>query len=159
MIAEYNRKLAVNYALKWAFKRNKDYYDFSFLGGDCTNFASQCLFAGSNVMNYTNTFGWYYNSINDRSPSWTGVNFFYKFLINNKSTGPFAKETTINNLEIGDFIQLGDINNHFYHTLIITSFKNNTPIIAAHSIDALNKPLTQYSFQKIRYLHIIVIKK
>lgn len=30
-------------------------------------------------MNYTKNTGWYYNSINDRSPSWSGVEFLYKF--------------------------------------------------------------------------------
>lgn len=49
----YDRKAAVEYARKWAYGRNPAYYDFSRLGGDCTNYASQCLYAGSDVMNYT----------------------------------------------------------------------------------------------------------
>ena len=57
---EYNRANAVAYAKKWAYGRNPKYYDFSDLGGDCTNFASQCIYAGSGVMNYTPTYGWYY---------------------------------------------------------------------------------------------------
>ena len=52
---EYNRANAVAYAKKWAYGRNPKYYDFSDLGGDCTNFASQCIYAGSGVMNYTPT--------------------------------------------------------------------------------------------------------
>ena len=51
---------AVAYARRWAFGRNPDYYDFSRLGGDCTNYASQVLFAGAGVMNFTPTYGWYY---------------------------------------------------------------------------------------------------
>lgn len=60
---EYNRANAVAYAKKWAYGRNPKYYDFSDLGGDCTNFASQCIYAGSGVMNYTPTYGWYYISV------------------------------------------------------------------------------------------------
>ena len=69
----YNRQKAIEYADNWAFSRNPRYFDFENFGGDCTNFISQCLFAGTGIMNYTRTFGWYYNSSYDRSPSWTGV--------------------------------------------------------------------------------------
>lgn len=64
----YNRQAAVDYAHRWAYLRNPDFYNFDELGGDCTNFASQCLYAGAGVMNYTPTFGWYYNSQYSRTP-------------------------------------------------------------------------------------------
>ena len=47
----YNREAAVDYARRWAMGRNPAYFDFEEIGGDCTNFASQCLFAGAKVMN------------------------------------------------------------------------------------------------------------
>lgn len=81
---EYNRANAVAYAKKWAYGRNPKYYDFSDLGGDCTNFASQCIYAGSGVMNYTPTYGWYYISVNNRAPAWTGVDELYRFLTTNR---------------------------------------------------------------------------
>ena len=56
----YNRKAALNYALKWALGRNPNFYDYSELGGDCANFASQVLLAGGAVMNYQPVLGWYY---------------------------------------------------------------------------------------------------
>ena len=80
-IIEYNRRRAISYANRWALSRNPAYYDFSEIGGDCTNFVSQCLYAGSRVMNYTPETGWYYISVNERSPSWTGVEFLYQFLV------------------------------------------------------------------------------
>lgn len=49
----YNRKKVLEYAQKWAYDRNPRYYNFDSIGGDCTSFASQCIFAGSNVMNYS----------------------------------------------------------------------------------------------------------
>ena len=39
----YDRQAAVRYASRWAYGRNPAYADFDALGGDCTNFASQCL--------------------------------------------------------------------------------------------------------------------
>ncbi len=72
----YDRQAAVEYAHRWAYFRNPNYYNFDELGGDCTNFASQCLYAGAGVMNFTPTFGWYYVNVNNRAPAWTGVRFF-----------------------------------------------------------------------------------
>ena len=58
-IIPYDRQAAASYAKEWAFGRNPKYYNFNNLGGDCTNFASQCIYAGAGVMNFTPTFGWY----------------------------------------------------------------------------------------------------
>lgn len=82
---QYDRQKAYAYAKKWAFKRNPAYYNFDNVGGDCTSFVSQCIFAGIGVMNYIKDVGWYYRNGNDKSPSWSGVEFLYNFLINNKS--------------------------------------------------------------------------
>ena len=54
----YDRGATTAYARRWALGRNPAYYDFTELGGDCTNFVSQCLFAGSGVMNLTPVTGW-----------------------------------------------------------------------------------------------------
>ena len=41
----YDREAAVLYAHQWAYGRNPLFYDYELLGGDCTNFASQCIYA------------------------------------------------------------------------------------------------------------------
>lgn len=92
---EYNREKAYEYAEKWAFKRNPQYYNFDSVGGDCTSFASQCIYAGSNVMNYTKEKGWYYINGNNKSASWSGVEFLHKFLTQNKFVGSYGKEVEI----------------------------------------------------------------
>lgn len=158
---EYNRNAAVAYAKKWAFSRNPAYYDFSAIGGDCTNFASQCLFAGCNVMNFTPDIGWFYRSSFDRAAAWTGVEFFYRFLIENTAfpigtgNGPFAVETSLTEMEIGDFVQFGRETGDFYHTPVIVGFSGGTPLLAAHSNDAFNRPLTSYRFERLRCIHIL----
>ena len=51
-MSKYNREKAIVYAQKWAYARNPNYYNFDHVGGDCTSFISQCLYAGTGVMNY-----------------------------------------------------------------------------------------------------------
>ena len=90
MPASYNRAAAVRYAVRWAMDRNPAYGDFTKLGGDCANFASQCLCAGAPVMDFTPDTGWYYRSMADRSPAWSGVRFLYTYLLRSGTAGPAA---------------------------------------------------------------------
>lgn len=152
-IIPYNRDAAVAYALKWALGRNPAYFDFTGIGGDCTNFVSQCIYAGSGIMNFAPITGWYYVAVDDRSAAWTGVEYLYNFLTTNKLIGPFAHEVNQDEATIGDVIQLGKSDGDFYHTLIITSTEPEI-LIAAHSDDALNRPLSTYNYDVARFLHI-----
>ena len=149
----YNRKNAVDYALKWALKRNPVYYNFDNLGGDCTNFISQCLYAGIPQMNFSQR-GWYYINGNKKSPSWTGVNFLYDFLIHNQQEGPRGIEIEKSELQIGDVIQLSFINNIFGHSLIVTSIENNIIKVCSHTVNSLNRPLDTYIYEVARYIKI-----
>ena len=152
-VKPYNRASAVEYARKWAYDRNREYYDFQNIGGDCTNFASQCIYAGAEVMNFTKIFGWYYRSISDRTASWSGVEYLYNFLINNKSTGPYGREVKETEIEPGDIVQLGNLSGKFYHSPVILA---TSPIIlvAAHTDDALDRPLYWYNYEVARFIHI-----
>ena len=147
----YNREKAAKYAQKWAFSRNPDYYNYDSLGGDCTNFVSQCLYAGIGQMNY---YGWYYIDANNKSPSWTGVNFLYDFLINNTGNGPRGKIVTRDELEIGDVIQLSFSSNIFGHTLIISEIDGRNIYVCAHTIDSKNRPLSTYTYENARFIKI-----
>lgn len=158
----YNRARAVEYARRWALSRNPLFIDFTGQGGNCTNFVSQCLYAGCGVMNDTPTYGWYYRSPEDRAPAWSGVNELYDFLIGipefaeaNGGTGPFATDAaTSRKIELGDVVQLANAEGQFYHTLIISGFTDNDILICAQSDDALDRPLSTYSFASLRILHI-----
>ena len=149
----YNRNASVQYALKWAFGRNPKYYNYNKLGGDCTNFISQCLFEGIGQMNYRKI-GWYYKDANRKSSSWAGVEFLYEFLINNKYEGPKGKEISVNELQVGDLIQLSFDGNVYGHSLIVTKLENNKIYVSTHTIDAKDRELSTYNFKKIRYISI-----
>lgn len=105
-------------------------------------------------MNDTPTFGWYFRSVNDRSPSWSGVPFFYQFMVSNNGVGPRAIEADGSDLEPGDVIQLGNSAGEFYHTLLVTGVRNGTYLVAAHTNDAFDRPLSSYTYATARYLHI-----
>ncbi|MEA5136154.1 MAG: amidase domain-containing protein [Candidatus Fimivivens sp.] len=155
----YDRRAAVAYANRWAYFRNPNFLDFSKLGGDCTNFASQCLLAGGAVMNYTPTFGWYYIDSNNRAPAWTGVEYLYNFLTRNKDVGPYASDTDISAMRPGDLVQLMLDQDRFQHTPVITEIRGlfptmNTIYVAAHSQDANCRPLSSYDIKRVRFLHI-----
>lgn len=162
---EYKRVKACEYAKKWAYSRNPKYYNFDNVGGDCTSFVSQCVYEGSNAMNYEKEKGWYYINGNNKSPSWSGVEFLYNFLINNKSIGPYGIKLDKNNiekLEIGDIAQLSFDGKKFEHTLIIVNIENKFSLsgikIASHTFDSFNKSITEYTFIKIRFIHIEKIR-
>ena len=149
---DYDRRSAVAYARRWALSRNPAYYDFEKIGGDCTNFASQCIYAGSGVMNGTPTMGWYYRSVNDRTPSWSGVAYLYNFLVNNRSVGPYARLVLRDEAQPGDIAQLGH-NGDYYHSPVITAVSPRI-LVAAHTFDALDRPLDSYAYETVRLLHI-----
>lgn len=156
----YDRKAAVSYAHKWAYGRNPKYYDYEKLGGDCTNFASQCIYSGCKVMNYTPTFGWYYIDPNQKAPAWTGVEYLWNFLTRERnSIGPIGHECKIFDICPGDLIQLSFDGVHYQHSPVVVSVSSpvspETVLVAAHSYDADNRPLATYEYQKVRFLHLI----
>lgn len=157
-IKAYNRQEAVLYAKKWALLRNPKYYDFDPIGGDCTNFISQCIYAGSKTMNYNKVNGWYYINGNKKSPSWSGVPYLYKFLTTNKGVGPRGREVKQNQIQIGDIAQLAFYNNVYGHSLLIINIEDindlNKIAIATHTYDVLEKKIGEYNYEKIRFIHI-----
>lgn len=157
-IDSYKREKVIEYAHKWAFLRNPLYYNYDKIGGDCTNFASQCIFAGSKKMNYIKTLGWYYNNSNDKSPAWSGAQYLYKFIVNNKGIGPFGREEKIEKLEIGDIIQLSFDNIKFSHSLVVVENRKEI-LVATHTYDADYKNIKEYNYENIRGIHIEGVRK
>ena len=155
----YQRAKAVSYAHRWAYGRNPSYYDYEKLGGDCTNFASQCLHAGGGIMNYTPTFGWYYISANRKAPAWTGVPYLFNFLTRKEKTvGPAGKVCGLGDLLPGHLVQLSFDGSSFRHCPVVVSVgqpvQPSSILLAAHSYDADYRPLSTYDYQDIRCLHI-----
>lgn len=153
----YQRQKALDYAKKWALGRNPIYYNFDTVGGDCTSFISQCIYEGSGVMNY-NPYGWYYKNGNNKSASWSGVEYLYKFLTQNKGIGPYGEEVNVQSIQNGDIAQLSFDGNIFAHSLLIIekgmNYDINKIMIATHTQDAYRRNIGTYNFKKIRFIHI-----
>ncbi len=146
------------YAKRYAFSQNPIFGNFRGIGGNCTNFVSQCVYAASCVMNYTKTYGWYYISLDDRAPAWTGVDFFFRFITENDGVGPYGRAAEISELEIGDAIQLGREADGYYHTLLVVGFDADGPLVAAQTDDAYNRSLSSYSYDFSRGIKILGVR-
>ena len=160
----YNRAAAVRYAHTWAYGRNPRFYDYELIGGDCTNFASQCLYAGSRIMDYTPTYGWYYIDANHKAPAWTSVAYLYNYLTRtHDAVGPAARDASIAEIEPGDVVQLSFDGSRWAHSPVVVSAGEprsyENVLVAAHSYDADYRPLATYEFTLVRFLHIIGVYK
>ncbi|MBO5395151.1 MAG: amidase domain-containing protein [Clostridia bacterium] len=155
---KYDRAAAVRYARAFALTPNPTFYHFGGIGGDCTNYISQCLLAGGGVMQYDKEKGWYYNSAADRSPSWTSVQFLQQFLLDTSLKGPKAEIVALKRLEEGDIIQLRQNPSHFNHTLFVSKITQNDIYVCAHSNDALDRKLSSYNYLQLLPLHIISVE-
>ena len=158
LIRPYLRENALMYAARFALSQNPVFGNFAGIGGNCTNFVSQCIYAGSCKMNYKSTFGWYYISMQERAPSWTGVDFFYNFITTNTDVGPFGREAMPDEVEVGDVIQLGKVDEGFYHTLFIVGFDGDDPLVATQTDNVYERPLSTYTYDYSRYIKILGVR-
>ena len=73
--------------------------------------------------------------------------------------GPIGEPCGLEQLRQGDLIQLSFKGTEFQHSPIVVSVGNPaTPenvLIAAHSYDADNRPLSTYEYREIRFVHIL----
>lgn len=156
-MGNYNRLEAVKYAQKWALGANPKFYHFEGIGGDCTNFISQCLLAGGGAMVYNKANGWYYISSENRSPSWTSVESLASFLLRQTDKGIVGRKSDLSSLREGDLIQLRQNPYRFNHSLIISRISNGQIYVCAHSFDALDRKFSSYSYLEAVGLKIEIL--
>lgn len=139
----YNRKLAVEYALRWATSSNDQYYNYINDGGDCTNFVSQVLRAGGiefvgSKATATSVKSWFYYSANlpNRSSTWTAAQPFHlHFGSGSKRIYRYKEYKIVDalnnwdeiymNLLPGDIVQYSRQNNITFHSQAITESIND----------------------------------
>jgi hypothetical protein len=142
----YNRQAAQEYADRWWNGRNPAYPDFAV---DCTNFISQCLFAGGAPMDYTNSRvqGWWYagRPSGGREPwsfSWAVAHSLHWYLRTSQRGLRAQTRRTARELQIGDVIQYdwnGD--GRFTHSTVVTAFDGaGEPLVNAHTNNSFRRP-------------------
>lgn len=166
MKVEYNRKLAISYALKYALEPNKYYKFYKFdngYGGDCTNFVSQCLRAGGAPMDYNSGRPWWYDGKGKASVCWAVANSLFWYLKTNQRlnrTGVKGLEVeNLSETQIGDVVFYENYNNSIFHAAIITSFVEESgsrqPRISQHSLNQVNETyIKSYDYKKAHFIKI-----
>lgn len=137
---DYDRAQVKRYADLWWDHPNPEYNYFEV---DCTNYVSQCIFAGGAPMNYTGRreAGWWYRkeSPNDQwSFSWSVSHSLYWYLAAGEA-GLHAQEVSSpSKLTIGDVIVYdfeGD--GRYDHSTIVTGKDAaGMPLVNAHTVNS-----------------------
>ena len=137
----YDREAVSRYADTWWDYPNPEYIHFKV---DCTNFVSQCLYAGGVPMDYTNRRerGWWYRGKNDQwSFSWSVANSLFWYLSNSRSVFRAKRVDSPQLLEIGDCI-LYDWNGtgHYGHsTVVAAKDAYGMPLVNAHTANSKHR--------------------
>lgn len=159
----YRRDLAAAYADRWWNAGNPAYELFEV---NCTNYVSQCIFAGNATMDYTGRrgSGWWYKGRNKGqewwSYSWAVSNSMTVFLSAARKSGLRAVTVqTAGELQLGDVITYdwnGD--GRFQHSTIVTAFDSaGQPLVNANTVASRHRywdyrdsyawtPATKYRF-------------
>ncbi len=139
----YNREKAVAYAKQYATSTTGTHWkNYAKWGGNCTNFVSQCLYAGEIPFDHagdTILEQWYWYSDTYRTPSWTGADAFRQYALQDKKRGLVALQATMQEMEKGDVVQLMTQEKAVHTMLVVDTVykpKSNKKIdllIAQHS--------------------------
>lgn len=135
----YNREAAVAYANKWWNAYNPKYETFRV---DCTNYISQCLFAGGAPMRGSpvREEGWWYTG-GMWSFSWS-VAHSLRWYLSTSNEGLTASEVdSAKELMPGDIICYdfeGD-ERWDHNTIVVAKDKDNMPLVNAHTDNSRNR--------------------
>ncbi len=141
----YDRQAAADYADRYWETANPGYLEFEV---DCSNYVSQCIFAGGAPMNYTDRrdSGWWYRGMSGSrenwSYSWAVADSLRRYLAAGRSHGLRAKAVeSAQELEPGDVISYcwkGD--GRFGHSTVVASKdKNGMPLVNAHTVSSKHR--------------------
>lgn len=140
----YNRYAAADYANRWWNSYNPAY---ARLDVDCTNYVSQCIFAGGIPMHYTGKrgHGWWYSGKGQNqelwSYSWAVAHSLQTYSSHNQSVLRGTLVHSPQELEIGDMISYdwnGD--GRFQHNTIVTAKDAmGMPLVNAHTVNSSNR--------------------
>ena len=136
---KYNREKAVAYAMKWWNRNNPAFPIFSV---DCTNYVSQCLYAGGAPMwgAPNRETGWW-SDITNWSLSWSVAHSFYWYFLSEPRGIQAVEVKSPTELYVGDVICYdfqGD--NRWDHvTIVVDKNKDGTPLVNAHTDNSLRR--------------------
>lgn len=172
---EYDRENAVKYSYQWVDKvnviRTDEYPSYDVYGGNCQNYASQCILAGGVPMDYTGSAAlqWkWYGDTNDssesatgRSSSWAGTEYFFEYAKSNTGSGMVADVSgNVYSGNIGDIMQYV-VDDWAEHTVIITKVIKDSEgnvvdyLINSNTTDRIDFPLSAYGYTDYHLIKIL----
>jgi len=145
--SKFNIIEACNYAETFALKPNPNYKSFENIGGDCTNFMSQILYAGG----VKQTKAWKPYTL-----PWIRVEEIYLYLTTQTLATKLPNE---NSLSKGCLIQFytPQIGKFFHNGFITYELPNNDYLYCCHSYNKLNYPLSKIYPQRYPTLRALKI--
>lgn len=163
---EYDRTAAVAYLDKYYHVRNEKWFNYSDVGGNCQNYASQALYAGGIPMDFYGEEQWkcytdgedpYVDeseSANGRSRSWVNVGYFYDYAKENEGTGLVAEiGVNMNYAQPGDIIVVG--NSSLAHTVMVSKVVDGHILVNSNSIDMKDFPVDAYTYTNLVLIKIL----
>ncbi|MEK3785328.1 amidase domain-containing protein [Paenibacillus sp. FSL K6-1230] len=140
----YRREEAVAYADRWWDSYNPEFEAFDV---DCTNYVSQCLFAGGAPIHYTGKreSGWWYKGRSSGkelwSFSWAVSNALERYLGASGRSFDAVPVERPEQLMLGDVISYDwDGDGTFQHSAIVTAFDaGGMPLVNAHTVSARHR--------------------
>jgi cell wall-associated NlpC family hydrolase len=140
----YDRSKAVQYAEAWWNSVNPRYLEFEV---DCTNFVSQCLYAGGAPMDYTGkrATGWWYAGKKGGqelwSFSWAIADSLNNFVLTSRRGLHGTRVGSPQELQLGDIICYDwDGDGRYQHNTIVTAKDANwMPLVNAHTYNARHR--------------------
>jgi hypothetical protein len=137
----YDRARVVQYAETWWSRPNPKYLEFAV---DCTNYVSQCLYAGGAPMHYTGKrgSGWWYagkqGSTELWSFSWAMAHNLQTFVSSSRRGLRGTVVSSAQQLQPGDMISYDwDGDGRFQHnTIVIGLDANGAPLVNAHTYNS-----------------------
>jgi hypothetical protein len=177
--SKYNRKQAIAYADKYAggawgagneLKYNKRYRDYTYQGGDCTNFASQVIGDSTEGGGLKMTSYWNYQYKVGGSEAWIRTDSFKNFLVNRGygriiARGSFKElwsssvkypQGALASLSLGDLIAY-EMKGEVDHFCILTGRDSRGyPLVNSHTSDRYHVPmdLGWDKYTKFSLIHI-----
>lgn len=136
----YDRQAAIKYAYQFWQTPNPAYCNYDGVGGDCTNFLSQCLNSGGWVMRNdwkAQGAGCCDNILtcsiqNCYTCTWTVAHEFYQWVLASGRIEPVSYN--LSDLEIGDIIQQDyPSDGHIDHSMIVTKKQGNIIFVTYRS--------------------------
>ncbi|GAB6992281.1 amidase domain-containing protein [Paenibacillus pini] len=142
--ARYNREAAAAYADRWWDSNNPEFATFDV---NCTNYISQCLFAGDAPINYTGkreTGWWYKGYVSGKewwSYSWAVSNSLERYLTTSSWGLQAERVERPEQLMLGDVIVYDwDGDGLYQHSTIVTAFDaGGKPLVNAHTVSSKHR--------------------